>query len=203
MADSKKNLYHSQAAAMGPLKVTVKTAPQKSKYAGKPDWCPLVVNGEDKNYTVENAVVAIVLNSLVGKTATLVFVGSRDTANIEVHGEATGAAPAPHQPPAAAQRQQERAVAADCAPWQQGERPEPKPVDAKKAMGQRAHLMYLAQKGAHYIAEQLAKETGASPLLLSAEDIRCIGNSLYIDAARDGLHHHLSPSFPEKKPNSK
>ena len=71
----KKTLYHSELAAMGPVRVTVKTDRMKSRYSKpgneKPDYVVLLIAGKEKNYNTENEGCAAFFEGQKGKTFTL------------------------------------------------------------------------------------------------------------------------------------
>lgn len=92
---------------MGPVQVTVKTERQKSSYSKpndpKPDYVVLVIDGHERNYTVENEQCGNFFNGQRGRTFSILAEGSREDATISYVGEPAGTAgqqPPPAQPAA-------------------------------------------------------------------------------------------------------
>lgn len=109
MANEKKTLYHSELVQMGHVQVTQKNLPQKSRYAGKPDYVALVIDGVERLYNCENETCAAFFNvqGNQGRTMVIEALGTRDDAIIDwirdVAPEATqAAAPQARQAPARA-----------------------------------------------------------------------------------------------------
>ena len=100
MADNKpkKGLYHSEAVQISPIKCTVKSDVLRSKYEGKPDYVILFIDGNERNYAIENPDCAAALKGMKNKNTMLEFTGSRDDASIRV----LGAGATQQQPPIAA-----------------------------------------------------------------------------------------------------
>jgi len=101
-----KTLYHSTLKSQGPTRVTVKSDVLKSKYPGKPDYVMLTINGEDFNYSTENATCADFFRGQKGRTFTVQAEGggkgSEDSAVIVYLGEPGTEIEQPAAPPAAA-----------------------------------------------------------------------------------------------------
>lgn len=105
------NLYHSALVSMGLVTVSITTGPMKSKFskpnAPKPDYCGMVINGEEFSYTIENPTIAAFITQHKGQTLSIVAEGSRDQATITAVGApasqmqqpAPRQAPPAHQPP--------------------------------------------------------------------------------------------------------
>lgn len=99
----KTTLYHSELARRGQVVVTIETDLLKSKYANKPDYVMLKMDGHSRRYDTENANCAEALRGLKGRTVTIEATGNRDEAQIVVLGDAQPQAH--HSPPPAAPRQ--------------------------------------------------------------------------------------------------
>jgi hypothetical protein len=95
-----KTLYHSELCKLGPVEVTVKSDILKSKYAGKPDYVVLELDGEDRNYGFDTPECATPFEGQKGQTFTIVAEGSgKDgTAVVTYVGEGGGT---PQRKPAA------------------------------------------------------------------------------------------------------
>ena len=89
---TKKTVYHSELAAMGPVRVTVLSDVMPSKFSKpgtpRPDWVALKIGNEDKIYTVENESCGEFFQGQKGRTFTLVAEGSREQATLTYVGEA-------------------------------------------------------------------------------------------------------------------
>lgn len=134
-----KTLYHSELCKLGPVEVTVKSDILKSKYAGKPDYVVLELNGEDRNYGFDTPECSVPFEGQKGSTFVIVAEGSgKDgTAVVTYVGEGGGtpqrkpaarpaarpapARPAPARPAAApAARPAQAAGPAQQGPWSHG-----------------------------------------------------------------------------------
>ena len=108
MANEKKTLYHSELVQMGHVQVTQKNLPQKSKYAGKPDYVALVIDGVERLYNCENETCAAFFNvqGNQGRTMVIEAQGTREDAIIDwiadVAPATQAAAPQARQAPARA-----------------------------------------------------------------------------------------------------
>ena len=114
-----KTLYHSQLRDMGPVTVTVKTGPTKSKFdkpsAPKPMYCTLTINGEDFYYTLDSEQVTQFVTQHKGQTLAVVAEGGKEDSVLTAVGapasqlERPAANPAQagtHRDPTPAQRTQ-------------------------------------------------------------------------------------------------
>lgn len=80
-----KTLYHSELVQMGHVQVTQKNLPQRSKYAGKPDYVTLLIDGEERIYNCENETCRAFFNvqGNQGRTMVIEAQGTRDDAIID------------------------------------------------------------------------------------------------------------------------
>ena len=117
-----KTLWHSKLVQEGPTTILIKTGPIKSKFskpdAPKPDFCGLVIQGEEFSYTIENQRIADFITAHKGQTLTVVAEGSRDQATLTAVGapasqleqpkprQAAAPHPAPQHQQAAEQHEQ-------------------------------------------------------------------------------------------------
>ncbi len=98
---SKKQLFHSELAKLGPIRVAVGDKIFESKYKAGQFLCPLQINGDDRLYVVESQQAMDFLGQSLQRTFTICATGSREGAKLKYLGEsATVATPPP--PPAAA-----------------------------------------------------------------------------------------------------
>lgn len=95
-----KTMYHSELKAMGPVTVTIKKDPQKSKFAGKPDFVVLEIAGEERLYNAENVDCAEFFRGNAGRTFAILAEGTKDDATIGYVGEAATEPEPEEQPPA-------------------------------------------------------------------------------------------------------
>jgi len=98
----KVTLYHSEASSLGQIECTVLSAPQKSKFEGKPDYVKIQIGGRERQYNCENPTCAALLNSVKGQRVILEFTGRDADASISVVGQPPpGSAPPQPQSTAA------------------------------------------------------------------------------------------------------
>ena len=101
-----KTLYHSQLCKLGPVMVTVKSDVSKSKFAGKPDYCYLVINGEEFGYSFDSPACQQFFAGQKGRSFMIQAEGRDADAKITYLGEPGSqklAAPATPPPAAAPQ----------------------------------------------------------------------------------------------------
>lgn len=186
-----KSLYHSAAVQLGQVECLVKSGPTKSRHSGKPDYCSLIIKGEEKYYNVENPSCAAALKHLVGKTVILEFLGGRDDASISVIGQ-------PQQPAAVPDLQRQPDRQRTVAP-----KAEPKTVaenlkEVRHYLMQQANLRGLALDVATYTVKKHNERHPDYPL--AKDDIRELSSGYYIGAERRGMAD-LMPTVPlEDKP---
>ena len=100
-----KTLYHSQLTKLGPVMVTVKSDVRKSQFAGKPDFCYIVINGEEFGYSFDSPACQKFFTGQKGRSFMIKAEGRDADATITYLGEPGSqkfAAPAPPpdaQPP--------------------------------------------------------------------------------------------------------
>ena len=99
MEAPKTTLYHSELSKRGQVSVLVETDVLNSKYAGKPPYVMLKLDGFSRRYDTENDACAQSLTGLKGREVLLTAFGGRETATIAVG--AGGNAPLPQQLPQA------------------------------------------------------------------------------------------------------
>lgn len=143
-----KGIYHSTLVKESPVTITIKTGPIKSKFskpdAPKPDFCGLVINGEEFSYTIENAGIAAFITQHKGQTLTVVAEGSRDEATLTAVGAPASQMqqPAPRQAPQQnAQRQPNRPPQPEHAPEPEQEQPARNEMDALRHFMARNRVM--------------------------------------------------------------
>jgi hypothetical protein len=173
---NKKTVYHSELASKGVLTIMLTQPPRASKYAGKPAYAKLRIQGDDTDYTltvenemVDEALCALPLNAFV----TVHAQGARETARLVVKD-----APAPRQPPPVrreAPAERNRPVA-DREARQQ--RPATTDVPTANAMDL---AMWNALTAGHRIVAAFVKYHGREP----SEAERCIAASLFIESNRN------------------
>jgi hypothetical protein len=119
VSGAKRALYHSELrerTEAGPVEVQLLSHPRESKYKGKPPYCRMIFAGEqfERAYEVENDAVRATLEALpINTPLRIVATGSRDEAQIEVHGAPASAAPARREPPPAERAAPAAAAAAE------------------------------------------------------------------------------------------
>jgi hypothetical protein len=101
-----KTLYHSALVRLGPVMVTVKSDVSKSKFQGKPDYCYLVINGEEFGYSFDSPACQQFFTGQKGRSFMIQAEGRDADAKIVYLGEPGSqklAAPATPPPAAAPQ----------------------------------------------------------------------------------------------------
>jgi hypothetical protein len=191
-----KNLYHSAAVQLGQVTCIIKSDVNKSKYSGKPDYCVLLINGEEKNYSVENAACGAVLKANKGKSVVLEFLGGRDDASISVVGQPQAAPQQEPPPDLRNQPQRERTPAPKA---------EPKTVaesikEVKRLMMQQANLREIALDVAVYMIKRHNSKHPDFPM--TANDVRELSSGFYIGAERRGWADSMPTAPLDDKPKA-
>lgn len=89
MSDTPKTTcYHSELARRGTVNVIVETDVIPSKFAGKPPYVVIKLDGFSRRYDTENDACAQSFVGLKGCEVTLTATGSRETAAIVINGSA-------------------------------------------------------------------------------------------------------------------
>lgn len=98
-----KTLYHSALVKLGPVMVTVKSDVSKSKFAGKPNYCYLVINGEEFGYSFDSPACEQFFTGQKGRSFMIQAEGRDADAKITYLGEpGSQKLAAPATPPPAA-----------------------------------------------------------------------------------------------------
>jgi len=84
-----KNVYHGalrDQCSIGPVTLTIKSGPQKSKFsrpdAPKPDYATLSIGGEDFYYPLDSAQCSEFVTKHKGQTLAIVAEGSKEEAKL-------------------------------------------------------------------------------------------------------------------------
>lgn len=108
MGFAKKGVYQSElvaATANGPLQIILTDHPKPSKFAGKPQWLPFKVAGEESEHQLHcenDAIVAMLAAQPLNAVLSIRAFGSRDDARVEIGGGTVTAASRTQQPSNAA-----------------------------------------------------------------------------------------------------
>lgn len=185
-----KNLYHSAFCKLGDITVRVDTDVLQSKYPGKPDYVGLTIDGEQYNYSTENAGCALAFDGLKGQTVELRAIGGgrgkEETAAIEI----IDADASPKQGPARTAGKpasKPQAPARDKAPAGNQSAPERKPEALHPQLGIRVGacmnnaIAYLIAEGQPWNPQEIVDRT--SDLLRIAAFLE---------------KGHMSPTFTER-----
>lgn len=127
-----KTTYHSKLRELGPVTMTIKTGPMKSKFskpdAPKPDYFAFTMNGEEFTCSIDSQQVAAFVTQHKGQTLTVCAEGGKDDAQLVAVGAPASQMqqPAPRQQPA----QQPPAATTNAAAAQQPQQPALKPAHA-------------------------------------------------------------------------
>jgi hypothetical protein len=179
-------LYHSELVKRGALTVTVETDVLNSKYAQKPPYVMLKVDGFSRRYDTENAACAEALRGLRGKVVEIEAAGSRAEATILVRG--ASAAPQSHpaqsqaQPPARSQqpapsRQQQPAAAGSAS----GNDADPV-TNAKRTLNRLANGYGLCLAAGEYVKSEWDKDHPDSPM--PNDQFQAMVSALFIEGNR-------------------
>lgn len=216
----KKTLYHSEMVGRGPTRMKIKTPPQKSKYQDKRDYAVVVIDGHERNYTVENDGCGDFLHANKGKEVFVVAAGSRDEATITFVGKPGSQTPPPQErvntAPETAPEPPADAGEADYAPeppkaaptgQQGGKAPPQNPPPGNAKADALAHCKVLAAQmascwsvaylAARHARSQIKGQLGEelTPELFQA----CVG-TICIQLSKEAAHFGL-PGRIEMKPN--
>lgn len=183
----KKGLYHSELVKMGPVMVTVKQGRTPSKYQNQPDYCVLVIDDNERFYSIENDDCGDFLDAYEGQDIEIEAQGSREQATIDIADDVPNDQPSParnpvqNRPSPAQERQAPKTAPARSGPQPAtktrptGENrvatpprretearkeeltPREKLVKARKLAGQLSNANYLAVAAAVKAAEGLAE----------------------------------------------
>ena len=100
-----KTLYHGGLRDQSPVTLTVKSGPMKSKFskpnAPKPDYCILVIGGEEFSYALDSQQCANFITQHKGQTLTICAEGSREESTLTAVGAPGTQTLAPKSEPAA------------------------------------------------------------------------------------------------------
>lgn len=113
----KVGCYHSDLTKAGDIVVTITSeGPQKSKYAGKPNFIGFQCDGKSHTLSIENDAIGEALTGFKGQTVMLRASGRGENATIEVLDAGSAPTPPPARPPAQAPAKAAPAKAAPAAP---------------------------------------------------------------------------------------
>lgn len=189
-----------------------------SKFAGKPPFCAMIINGVEYSYSCENPGCEDALRGYAGQTIMLQAFGSRDAATIQVV-QAQGGAPAPAAPAHAPvpNRTPQKPVAPRNTPPSSVRPPAPAPQapptrPAQKTQDQALNdaATYVARCGilmqlCHKAAVQTKREYDAEFAALIAtghvprmemEQVQASASCLFISAQRAGHADALPTVMP-------
>lgn len=213
MAETKKTLWHSELKDMGPVMVTVKTEPQKSKFKDKPDYVILEIDGAERTYSCENPSCAEFFRGQKGNRFALVAEGGREDAKLTYVGETLQAddpgeaeyAPVPpkqpkaappatppagrppprgNEPPAQASAPPTRPPAGKAA----AETPDEAVKRVRKCANKIANTWLVAQRAARFVELQLHSQFQEE---LTPDQFQGLVGTLAVQMFRDGLHHQM------------
>ncbi len=198
------SLFHSKLREMGEVDATITSAsPVKSKFAGKPDWIGMKIDGVEYSYNIENDACGEALTGLKGQTVTIVADGSRDEATVEVLGEA--AAPAPRNtraattPPRTAPARQPAGAPAKRQTPEEREAAQQKALLAAKLYAAKCSvLLQTALLATMNTFKQVPEMHGAT-----TEDIRATANTLFIELKGITDINQLPTSYEAKPPRAR
>ena len=213
-----KTLFHSELKGMGPVRVTVKRNPQRSKYAGKPDYVVLEIDGQERHYNCENANCAKFFEGMAGRTFTIIAEGGGkddpESATIEYVGEsAAELEPAEHPRPP--KQPLKKPISPPVNPDDDGRDPEQPSVNipAKPAepfetrlqsvklhSNKIGNLYLVALATAKYISTQAKDQLEID---MTTDQFQACASSIFIQLARDNMVGIVPGGLIELKPKQK
>ena len=81
VASHRRTLYHSKLREFGPVVAEFSSKPRPSKFPGKPEYCHVVINGQELEYQCETPEIATQLQDVPLRTPVRIeALGSKDAA---------------------------------------------------------------------------------------------------------------------------
>ena len=213
-----KTLYHSVLVKLGPVKVTVKSDVSKSKFQGKPDFCYLVINGEEFGYSFDSPACQQFFTGQKGRSFMIQAEGRDADAKIIYLGEpgsqklaapatpppATQPPPPANQPPA--QQAPPAAPPRQAAPPAAGSPPPPPGAtmtneealkQTKVFVARRASLLKVALTAVHHLSLEFQRVTGRK---MSDDEFFWNTRLLYMSAESQGIS--IRAGFADRMPTN-
>lgn len=191
----KATLYHSELSKLGAVVALIKSAPMQSRYAGRPDYVLVEIDGAIRTLNCETPAISETLGQFAGQTVQLRASGSRDTAILEVfdlEGNPLTDAAAAGPPPAPAARPPAPAPARAPAAAPRAAAPAPvraaAPARAAVAFDFGRHqrkcenMLLEALKSAVKVAERIEAERG---LILPPPELQALASTFFIQWSRE------------------
>ncbi len=184
----KVGLYHSDIVKAGDVVVTITSeGPQKSKFAGKPNFIGFKCEGKDHTLNIENDAIGELLTGWKGQTVTLRASGRGDDATIEVLA-------ADEPPPAARKPAPARPAPAANKPAPAQHKPAADPArafqSAKIYMAQVSVLMEMALKASAAVCKKALPNA-------TTEDVRAIAATIFIESKGLTQITNLPTKYPD------
>ena len=221
MAEQKakaRTLYHSSLVKLGPVMVTVKSDVSKSKFQGKPDFCYLVINGEEFGYSFDSPACQQFFTGQKGRSFMIQAEGRDADAKIIYLGEpgsqklaapatpppATQPPPPANQPPA--QQAPPAAPPRQAAPPAAGSPPPPPGAtmtneealkQTKVFVARRASLLKVALTAVHHLSLEFQRVTGRK---MSDDEFFWNTRLLYMSAESQGIS--IRAGFADRMPTN-
>jgi hypothetical protein len=203
--EQKITLYHSELVRMGDVRAVVETEVSPSKYANKPEWVMLNIDGRSRRYDTENPSCADALRGLRGQHLLIRASGSRDAAVIEILSEPdTGSVETPvehEQPQPAPYRQPQPApMPRQALPQRQAPQRQAAPVQdqharpdavlgAKRQLCRLANGYTLAIRAGQFVRGQHDALNPNAPM--TDEQFQAMVSTLFIGADKRGCFDDL------------
>jgi hypothetical protein len=218
-----KTLYHSALVKLGPVMVTVKSDVSKSKFAGKPDYCYLVINGEEFGYSFDSPACQQFFTGQKGRSfmiqaegrdadAKIIYLGEPGSQKLAAPVTLPPAAqpppvnqpPAQHAPPPPPPQQRQAAPAAT--PPTAGSPPPPPGANmsneealkqTKVFIARRASLLKVAIVAVHSLDMEFQKLAGRK---MSDDEFFWNTRLLYMSAESQGIS--IRAGFADRMPTN-
>ena len=85
VSSQRRTLYHSKLRELGPIVAEFASKPRPSKFPGKPEYCHVVIDGQELEYQCESPAIAEQLQEVPLRTPVRIqALGSKDAAYLEV-----------------------------------------------------------------------------------------------------------------------
>ena len=182
VASQRRTLYHSKLREFGPVVAEFSSKPRPSKFPGKPEYCHVIINGQELEYQCETPEIAAHLQDVPLRTPVRIeALGSKDAAVLDVRPAVDPSDLCQNfagSSPETSRRRDD--VPATTAAASQQNRVAPAPVAPQQATCSRDYWEALGVAVA--LVEQFKKRHGREP----SEAERTIATTLYIEGNRSG-----------------
>jgi hypothetical protein len=186
---TKKTLYHSELAKLGPVEVEITTDLIESRYKKGTFIVGLRLDGEERTLAIENDDCGAALDQRKGQVLTIEASGSRESAEISILDGLPAAAPAPKARPAARTAPVARPAAAAARPAPAGRQAAAPGRNVHGMLMQLANLEINVQCLVAKVSDALI---AGRDIVLTDAQLAGMAGRMFIEAVRAGAHQSMS-----------